>query len=200
MERCADCSVLVALAGSGEPIGTLILLQRPNGRAFQSDEIRACPHVRGSGIPRLSQDPPAGRVGAAAPEIEQITESRARLVRGFSHDLKNPLGAADGHAALLDDGILGPLEPRQQQSVARIRASIRSALALIEDLLEHARAEAGQIHVENAPMDVREVAETIAGEYRAQVETADLTPGNGLPHQFLWSAPTRAECGKSWGT
>ncbi|HSH46788.1 MAG TPA: PAS domain S-box protein [Longimicrobiales bacterium] len=32
--------------------------------------------------------------------LERITESRTHLMRGFSHDVKNPLGAAEGYAAL----------------------------------------------------------------------------------------------------
>lgn len=37
-------------------------------------------------------------------ELERVTESRARLMRGFSHDLRSPLAAADMSAALLEDG------------------------------------------------------------------------------------------------
>src|SRR5690606_40166754 len=58
--------------------------------------------------------------------LERVTESRARLMRGFSHDVKNPLGAADGYAALLEDGILGELTDRQLESVRSIRRSIRN--------------------------------------------------------------------------
>lgn len=108
-------------------------------------------------------------------QMRQVTESRARLVRGFSHDLKNPLGAADGHAALLQDEILGALSPEQKESVDRIRGSIRAALNLIGDLLELAQAEAGEIDVQRAPVDVCEVARAIVGEYRAQAETAGLS-------------------------
>lgn len=185
MQLCGDCSALVVpLLDAGEPIGALILLRRPEHQSFRPDEIaraRTFGDLAALAFRKIHLLEEAERRRS---EIEQITESRARLVRGFSHDLKNPLGAADGHAALLDDGILGPLAPRQHQSVARIRASIRSALALIEDLLEHAHAEAGQIHVEPAPTDVREVAETLAGEYRAQAETAGLTMDTELPHEF----------------
>ena len=107
-------------------------------------------------------------------QMREVTESRARLIRGFSHDLKNPLGAADGHAALLQDEILGELSGGQKDSVARIRNSLRAALGLIEDLLELARTEAGQIDVQHAPTDVCEVADAIAGEYRAQAEAAGI--------------------------
>jgi nitrogen-specific signal transduction histidine kinase len=40
-------------------------------------------------------------------ELEHVITSRSRLMRGFTHDIQNPIGAADGHAALLQDGLLG---------------------------------------------------------------------------------------------
>ena len=57
-------------------------------------------------------------------ELRAATESRARLIRGISHDLKNPLGVADGNAQLLQMGIRGPLSQPQQEMLARIRHGI----------------------------------------------------------------------------
>src|SRR5690606_16225783 len=99
--------------------------------------------------------------------LMRVLESRARLVRGFSHDVKNPLGAADGHAQLLEGGVVGPLTADQQRGVGRIRHSIRSALTLIEDMVELVRAEAGQIELEWAETDVPEVTRDLVDEYRA---------------------------------
>jgi signal transduction histidine kinase len=76
-------------------------------------------------------------------EIAEVMESRSRLMRGFSHDVKNPLGAADGYAALLEEGVHGELPPAQQAVVGRIRRSIRNALALIDDLHELAARRGG---------------------------------------------------------
>lgn len=105
--------------------------------------------------------------------LELVTESRARLMRGFSHDVKNPLGAADGYAALLEDGIVGELTDRQADSVRSIRRSIRNALRLINDLLDVARAEAGQVVIEHLDIDVAAVVREIADDFRAQAEAAD---------------------------
>jgi PAS domain S-box-containing protein len=44
-------------------------------------------------------------------EIEQVMESRVRLIRGFTHDVKNPLGAADGYLAMLEEGAFGTMQP-----------------------------------------------------------------------------------------
>jgi PAS domain S-box-containing protein len=68
-------------------------------------------------------------------ELERMSESKSRLIRGFSHDIKNPLGAADGYAQLLLDGLMGDLSEKQQESIGRIRAGIATALSLINDVV-----------------------------------------------------------------
>ena len=107
-------------------------------------------------------------------DLERIMEIQARLVRGFSHDVKNPLGAAQGYAQLLEDGVIDSLTPGQSKSVVRIGASIRSALALIDDLVEYARTKMGKVEVLPGPTNVGDLAKEIAEEYRAQIEAAGL--------------------------
>ncbi|MGH7576337.1 MAG: PAS domain-containing sensor histidine kinase [Longimicrobiales bacterium] len=106
--------------------------------------------------------------------VERVMASRERLIRGFSHDVKNPLGAADGYLQVLEEGVLGELEPRQAQSVRQCRRSIRSALDLIEVLVDIARAEAGRLEIEDRPVDVGEISSSVAAEYRAQAHAASL--------------------------
>ncbi len=117
-------------------------------------------------------------------DLERITESRGRLMRGFSHDVKNPLGAADGYLQLLEEGIVDRLTPKQKESVAMARRSLAAALHLIEDLLELARAESGRIEIEREPVDVRDVARDAAEEYRAQAEAKGLDMEVELPAEF----------------
>lgn len=87
-------------------------------------------------------------------ELERVVESRARLMRGFSHDVKNPLGAADGFLQLMELGAIDELTPRQRESVTKARRAMGEALTLIEDLLAIARAEDGAIGVEREPVEM----------------------------------------------
>lgn len=105
-------------------------------------------------------------------QLERATESRARLMRGVSHDLKNPLGAIDGHAAVLEDGIKGPLNPGQYESVVRIRHSVRSLLGLITDLLELSKAESGHLSVRPGPTNLADVVREAADDHRDAAEAA----------------------------
>ncbi|HEX6965943.1 MAG TPA: ATP-binding protein [Gemmatimonadaceae bacterium] len=119
-----------------------------------------------------------------ARELERVTRSRARLIRGFTHDVKNPLGAADGSLALLEEGVVGELTPTQLERVRRGRRSIHAALDLIGHLMDLARAETGHMTIHRAPTDLCALAAEVAEEFRAQVEAAGLTLTVELPHEL----------------
>jgi signal transduction histidine kinase len=106
--------------------------------------------------------------------LEVVTESRARLLRGFTHDVKNPLGAADGHLALLEDGVLGALAHKQRESVGRARRAIRQALHLIGQLLDIARAEAGQLEITIAPARMDALLRDVADDFRAMAAAKNI--------------------------
>jgi signal transduction histidine kinase len=107
--------------------------------------------------------------------LAEVMASRARFKRGVSHDLKNPIHAIDGHAQLLEDEVRGPLNEAQRDSVARIRRSTRAMMGLIEDLLELARAEAGQLTVRLDRVVLRDVVHEVVEEHRAAAQFAGLT-------------------------
>jgi signal transduction histidine kinase len=96
-------------------------------------------------------------------------------MRGFSHDVKNPIGAADGYAELLTEGIYGELSSEQKESVTRIRRCIRGALSLIDDLHELARVESGHMLITRAPLDLGDLICTIGEEYQATARAAGLS-------------------------
>jgi signal transduction histidine kinase len=114
-------------------------------------------------------------------DLERVTESRGRLLRGFTHDVKNPLSAADGYLALLEDGVLGSVDDRQRRPIVRARASIRHALELIARLLDLARAEAGQLELHWTPVDLTEQVRDVADAFVAQARTKGIALEVELP-------------------
>lgn len=185
LEQFDTGSALIApLLDAGAAIGALFLIRGPNQAPYRPDEAaRARTFANLAALAfrkvHLLEDSERRRE-----ELERVMESRSRLMRGFSHDVKNPLGAADGHAQLLQDGVIGELEPNQQESIERIRGSIRTALDLIDDLLDLARAETGQIGLRSQPADLREIARELGGTYRSQAEAAGIELHIDYPRQF----------------
>ncbi len=157
------------------PSGALFLLRKPESPSFADDETaRAHSYAKLASLTfrklRLLEESERRRE-----ELVRVSESRARLTRGFSHDVKNPLGVADSHAQLLLEGVFGAMTEQQQDSVRGIRKSIHASLRLIQDLLDLARAEAGQIALDLQPVDVAAIAREVAEDFRARATTAGLT-------------------------
>jgi signal transduction histidine kinase len=116
-----------------------------------------------------------GEVEEAMAEAARMTEARARLLRGVSHDVKNPLGAARGYAELLEMEIKGPLNAEQVRYVKGVRRSIDGALAILGDLLDLARADSGGLSVERVPVDLSRVASETGEDHRPAAASAGHT-------------------------
>ena len=108
----------------------------------------------------------------ALAESAREAEARERLVRGITHDVKNPLGAARGYAQLLNMGVKGSLNPDQEKLVQGVERSIDGALNIISDLLDLARADSGSISVHRISIDINEVARQAVEDHRAAAETS----------------------------
>jgi signal transduction histidine kinase len=124
-------------------------------------------------VRRFAQQAEQGRKEAAAAlaETARTTEARNRLLRGITHDVKNPLGAALGYAELLAMGVRAPLVPEQIPLVQGVERSISSALSIIADLLDLARVDSGAMAVKREKTDLNAIAAEAAADNRARAET-----------------------------
>ncbi|HKN65249.1 MAG TPA: ATP-binding protein [Gemmatimonadaceae bacterium] len=173
-------AIVLPVADSKETLGALLVL-RESDTPFRTEDVErartlahliwiACEKVR------LFEEERAGRR-----ELERVIKSRSRLMRGFSHDLKNPLGAADGYAELLSSGVYGEMVHEQRRAIDSIHTSIQTALALIDDLHELARAETGHIALSRQRVELLGVLLAAREEYRAAAISHRLTLSVDVP-------------------
>lgn len=117
-------------------------------------------------------------LAAAADEgrrtLAAAADAREALLRGVSHDVKNPLGAALGYAQLLEDGVLGPVTGAQRDVAVRLRRLMQLALGTVTDLLDLSRAEGGTLPVTPAPADLAGVVRELVADYEAAARAAAL--------------------------
>ena len=118
-------------------------------------------------------------------ELERATEARVRLLRGITHDVKNPLGAARGYVDLLEMEVKAPASPEQRPLLKGIRRSVDSALAIISDLLDLARADRGGLGLDRSEVDLAEVVRQVSEDHRSPAEAAGHTTEIDLPAQPL---------------
>jgi signal transduction histidine kinase len=88
-------------------------------------------------------------------EAEAANRTKSDFLAMMSHELRTPLNAIAGYAELIELGIHGPVTDAQRDALNRIARSQAHLLTLINDVLNFARIDAGQIRY--AVHDVRMV-------------------------------------------
>lgn len=100
-------------------------------------------------------------------EQKAIAESHERLLRGFTHDVKNPLGAADGYLSLMELGVFGEMTASQLEAIGRTRRTIRTALTLVSQLLDIERAKAGELIIQHERVDLGAITRECVEDFRS---------------------------------
>ena len=114
-------------------------------------------------------------------QVVRAGEARAALLRGVTHDVKNPLGAAAGYAQLLEEGVVGPVPAQQLEMVRRIHRLVRAAVLTIEDLLELARVD-GNLQIEYATTDLATIVGEVVDDHRGMAQERGVAVGiDALP-------------------
>jgi len=119
----------------------------------------------------------SAEVARALDETARAVEARSHLIRGFTHDVKNPLGAADGYADLLEIGVRGELNDEQAETIGKIRGCIRTAIEIIDELLDLSRLESGGVNLVREQTNVDDLAAECVRAHQTAAEAAgiDLT-------------------------
>ena len=78
-------------------------------------------------------------------QILEATRLKSEFLANVSHELRTPLNAIIGYGDLLGGGIYGPMSDKQTTAVEGIATRARDLLALINDILDLAKIEAGKM-------------------------------------------------------
>jgi PAS domain S-box-containing protein len=88
---------------------------------------------------------------------DEANRAKSQFLANMSHELRTPINAITGYAELLELGISGPLTPQQRYQVERIRASSQHLTTLVNEVLDLAKVESGQMTAERERVPVAEV-------------------------------------------
>ena len=115
------------------------------------------------------------KLGEAGQELQRINvelriardraQDADRLKSAFlatmSHELRTPLNSIIGFTGIMLQGIVGPLNDEQTKQLIMVQSSARHLLALINDVLDISKIEAGQLDIYSKPFDMREAIEKV---------------------------------------
>ena len=123
-------------------------------------------------------------LGHALRAAEQANLTKSRFLANMSHELRTPLNSVIGFASLLRKNRHAVLAPRDLDMLDRIQANGRHLLALINDVLDLSKVEAGRMTLSLAPVDVSAIVRQVVADAETQV-------GN-KPVVVRWTGPGRS--------
>ena len=111
-------------------------------------------------------------------QVQEANRLKSEFLANMSHELRTPLNAIIGFSELISDGKAGALTDDQREYMADILTSGRHLLALINDVLDLSKVEAGKMEflperVELAAVaaEVRDILRSLAGKKRIAITT-----------------------------
>jgi PAS domain S-box-containing protein len=107
-------------------------------------------------------------------EVERANKLKSEFLASMSHELRTPINALIGYSALLLDGVLGEVNPKQRDALARGRAAAEHLLALINDILDLAKIEAGKMPLHLEDVSLRDVTLEVTQQIEPMVRKKQL--------------------------
>jgi signal transduction histidine kinase len=184
LRRLAFSSIIVVpLAARGMTLGALTLCMSESRRRFDEQDLvlaldlahRAAVAVDNARLYREAE--------RARSEAEAANRAKSQFLSTMSHELRTPLNAITGYTELLELGVRGPLTEVQSEDLGRIRRSATVLMSLVNDVLNFARVEVGQVDFDLAPVrldqTLGDLETLIAPQLAAKSLRYEYRPPNG---------------------
>jgi signal transduction histidine kinase len=146
----SDVKILaVATASASAAIAAALVLARSISNSVERVRAASGELARGDLAARAPENGPAELAELAASfnqmasKLEELFDVRRQLVAWASHDLRTPLASMQAMLEALEDGLAEP-----EQYLPVLREQVRTLAALVDDLFELARIDAGALTLE----------------------------------------------------
>ena len=122
---------------------------------------------------------------------EAASRIKSAFVASMSHELRTPLNAILGFSEMLERGYWGTVNAKQKEYLADIRASAAHQLALVNDLLDLERIEAGMTELVEERVLLREELDRSLKLIEERARAANLTLTVDAPEEIAIQADRR---------
>ncbi|MDP6344449.1 MAG: ATP-binding protein [Alphaproteobacteria bacterium] len=168
-------------ASTGQVLGTFALYYR-EPRAPTEDELSCIARAAHLAAIAMTKDRAERDLIRSKESAEAASQAKSVFLAQMSHELRTPLNAIIGFSDMMRTQVLGPLPDRYREYAGHVGDSGEHLLKIINDMLDLAKVEAGEIRLYEEVFNVGAmIAETVAlaGPASSEVKAtliADIAP------------------------
>ena len=119
---------------------------------------------------------------SARDEAIKSSEAKSRFLANMSHELRTPLNAVIGFSEIIRDEVIGPVgQPKYREYARDIHDSAEHLLAVINDILDVAKAEAGKLELNEESIDVAQSVDVCQRLMQERAEAGDVNLEAAVP-------------------
>ncbi len=106
--------------------------------------------------------------------LEQASAFKSQFLANMSHEFRTPLNAILGYTHMLLNGVSGAVSDAQRKSLSRIDSNSRHLLALINDILDITRIEAGRMPLNVTSFAMPDLVDEVMSELEPIIKRSSL--------------------------
>jgi PAS domain S-box-containing protein len=107
-------------------------------------------------------------------EIEQASAAKSQFLANMSHEFRTPLNAILGYTSMLLKGVTGELTPHQRRNLERVDSNSHHLLAIINDILDISRIEAGKMPLTATTFGLKDLVAEVLAEVEPIIARSQL--------------------------
>ncbi|MBI2090008.1 MAG: GAF domain-containing protein [Deltaproteobacteria bacterium] len=164
----------IPLTVKGEPLGVLIIYTKVE-HEFSTEEVEFLSTLGGQAAIAIHNAELYDETRKLAIDLENAVRVKDDFLSVMSHELRTPLNVVMGYAAMMKDGMLGDLNPKQDDALGKILGRANDQLAMISNILFATAIDTAKIPVDHQGVILADLFNDLESAYHAQVTGPDLT-------------------------
>jgi signal transduction histidine kinase len=174
--------LIVPLVGADRVFGAIVLERRAAGE-FPEAAVRLMQTLASQSVLAIQNARLFREIADKSEELRLASQHKSQFLANMSHELRTPMNAILGYTELMTDGIYGELPEKAAGVLERVQNNGKHLLALINDVLDLSKIEAGQLVLTLEDYALADVVQSVVTSTEALASTkglkmrADVAPG-----------------------
>lgn len=167
--RAAGLVLVQPIAREGRRLGAFLLGEKASGRRYVEEDLallRAAARQGAVALERAELAAKAAEEEMARRALVEEDRMKADFLLRVAHDLRTPLTAVRWSVDNLRDGVLGPVNASQAETLAAVEASTAQLLSLVTNLLDLGRVGLAATRGDVGPVDLARLAREVAASLK----------------------------------